>query len=59
MRSVIPADGKMWAGYGGGEGAAGRRGAWCGGWVALGRAAVPYSVRVLPGTLLLTPDALQ
>ncbi|CAB3242148.1 unnamed protein product [Arctia plantaginis] len=50
---------KMWAGYGGPEGAAGRDGAWCGGWVSLGRAAVPYSVRVLPGTMLLTPDALH
>ncbi|CAK1542781.1 unnamed protein product [Leptosia nina] len=38
----------------GGEGVA-----WCGGCVRLGRATVPYSVTVMPGTLAFTPDSLD
>lgn len=50
---------KMWAGYSESEGSTAAAGAWCGGWVVLGRAAVPYSVRLLPGTLRLDPPALH
>ncbi|XP_049878272.1 transmembrane protein 131 [Pectinophora gossypiella] len=53
---------KLWGGYvgqgGGGEGGGGG-GAWCGGVLRLGRAAVPYSLRLLPGTLRLQPNDLQ
>ncbi|XP_049697559.2 transmembrane protein 131 [Helicoverpa armigera] len=40
-------------------GGAGAAGAWCAGWLRLGRAALPYSVRLLPGTLRLDPPALH
>lgn len=33
--------------------------AWCGGCVRLGRAAVPFSVRLLPGALRLAPERLE
>ncbi|XP_052752753.1 uncharacterized protein LOC113521086 isoform X2 [Galleria mellonella] len=35
------------------------RGAWCAGWVRLGRAAVPYSVRLLPGGVRALPAELH
>ncbi|CAH0591501.1 unnamed protein product [Chrysodeixis includens] len=57
---------KMWAGHVGGAegaeeeaGADGAAGAWCAGWLRLGRAALPYSLRLLPGTLRLTPPDLH
>lgn len=58
----------MWAGYlaslANGSSAAngsGRQepGAYCAGWVTVGRAALPYSLRVLPGTLALEPREMQ
>ncbi|XP_035442751.2 LOW QUALITY PROTEIN: transmembrane protein 131 [Spodoptera frugiperda] len=48
----------LWAEHAAG-GAAGGEGAWCAGWVRLGRAAVPYSVRLLPGTLRRAPHQLH
>lgn len=64
---------RLWAGYvaaagaedngDGGEGAptATSTGseAWCAGWVRVGRAAMPYSLRLMPGTLALHPPALH
>lgn len=51
----------LWAEHAaaGGEGGGGGEGAWCAGWVRLGRAAVPYSVRLLPGTLRRAPHQLH
>lgn len=54
----VLADAALWAEYVGGAGGRGG-GAWCAGWLRLGRAALPYSLRLLPGTLRLTPPALQ
>ncbi|XP_063384759.1 uncharacterized protein LOC134670874 [Cydia fagiglandana] len=42
----------LWAGAGGEAGEE----AWCAGWAALAGAALPYSVRLLPGTLRLPTD---
>lgn len=45
--------------WGAAEEAAGAEGAWCAGCVRLGAAVLPYSVRLLPGALLLLPPQLQ
>lgn len=51
-------DAELWAQLpAGAEGVA--QEAWCGGCVRLGRAAVPFSVRLLPGALRLAPDRLE
>ncbi|KAL0879143.1 hypothetical protein ABMA27_002938 [Loxostege sticticalis] len=34
-------------------------GMWCGGYVRMGASAVPYSLRLLPGTLHLTPQQIE
>ncbi|KPJ01349.1 Transmembrane protein 131 [Papilio xuthus] len=49
--------GELWASAEGGAGGAGA--VRCAGCVRLGRAALPYSVRLVPGTLRLDPDAMQ
>lgn len=51
----------MWAAYSGGGAVGAGEGAeaWCAGWARVGRAALPYSLRLLPGTLALLPDTLQ
>lgn len=50
---------QMWASYGGDTGEGAESGAWCSGWARVGRAALPYSLRLLPGTLALLPDTLH
>ncbi|XP_063831786.1 uncharacterized protein LOC135080991 [Ostrinia nubilalis] len=54
---------RLWASYtsgGAGVGAAPpEQGAWCGGYVRLGASSLPYSLRLLPGTLHLTPAELE
>ncbi|XP_028164624.1 transmembrane protein 131 homolog [Ostrinia furnacalis] len=54
---------RLWASYtsgGAGAGAAPpEQGAWCGGYVRLGASSLPYSLRLLPGTLHLTPAELE
>ncbi|XP_045539410.1 transmembrane protein 131 homolog [Papilio machaon] len=52
--------GELWASAEGAEGAEGAVGAVrCAGCVRLGRAALPYSLRLVPGTLRLDPDAMH
>ncbi|KPJ14691.1 Transmembrane protein 131-like [Papilio machaon] len=52
--------GELWASAEGADGAVGAVGAVrCAGCVRLGRAALPYSLRLVPGTLRLDPDAMQ
>ncbi|CAH0397240.1 unnamed protein product [Chilo suppressalis] len=51
---------RLWASVEGGPGAGeDGDGAWCSGWVVLGPAAMPYSLRLLPGTLALQPTHLH
>lgn len=53
----MSADGELWASAGGAGGAAGA--VRCAGCVRLGRVALPYSLRLVPGTLRLDPAAMQ
>ncbi|KAL4704741.1 hypothetical protein ACJJTC_000065 [Scirpophaga incertulas] len=49
---------RLWAAAGAG-GAPGAGGAWCYGWAGAGGAAVPFGVRLLPGTLTLHPPRIE
>ncbi|KAJ0172845.1 hypothetical protein K1T71_011984 [Dendrolimus kikuchii] len=55
---------RLWAGRGGPADAAAAAPApadeaWCAGWVRLGRAAAPFSLKLVPGTLALQPPSLH
>lgn len=54
-------DARLWSSYAssGSDTLRPEHGMWCGGYVRMGASAVPYSLRLLPGTLHLTPQQIE